>query len=122
VLVGDVLVEERLVRGREPVTLGQSLRCTPSLPLDVLPRACTLLRPLASGGWSLVVPAGAEARVADPAAAVCALRIGDESRRPQARPRSASVRRAGRSRPGCADRPSQPLETPVLEQHTDARH
>ena len=38
VLIGDTLVEERLLDGATPITFGQSLRCTISIPADGVPR------------------------------------------------------------------------------------
>ncbi len=38
VLINDQLVEERLLDGAAPITLGQSLRCTLSVPVDGVPR------------------------------------------------------------------------------------
>lgn len=49
-LLGGNLVEERLVSANSPVTLGQSLRCTLSLPADGLPREHVLF---ASDGGQL---------------------------------------------------------------------
>ena len=37
VLLGDNLVEERVFRGATPITFGQSLRCTLSIPGDGVP-------------------------------------------------------------------------------------
>ncbi len=38
VLIGDTLVEEQLLDGATPITFGQSLRCTISVPADGVPR------------------------------------------------------------------------------------
>ncbi|MGE5181186.1 MAG: AgmX/PglI C-terminal domain-containing protein [Acidobacteriota bacterium] len=38
VLIGDTLVEEQLVDAATPITFGQSLRCTISVPADGVPR------------------------------------------------------------------------------------
>lgn len=54
VLLGGTLVEERVISGLTPITLGQSLRCTLSIPADGVPhehvlfardQGRTLLRP-----------------------------------------------------------------------------
>lgn len=37
-VIGDTLVEERIVTGTRPITVGQSLRCTFSVPVDGAPR------------------------------------------------------------------------------------
>src|SRR6266850_4280972 len=38
VVLGDRLVEERICDGATPVTLGQSIKCTLSVPVDGVPR------------------------------------------------------------------------------------
>jgi hypothetical protein len=42
ILLGGTLVEERILRARTPVTIGQSIKNTFSIPLDGLPREFTL--------------------------------------------------------------------------------
>src|SRR5262245_4566843 len=37
IVIRDQLVEERMIRGATPVTFGQSLRCTLSVPVEGLP-------------------------------------------------------------------------------------
>jgi hypothetical protein len=42
VLLGGNLVEERVISGASPITIGQSLRCTLSIPADGVPHEHTL--------------------------------------------------------------------------------
>jgi len=42
VLLGGTLVEERVFSGMTPITIGQSLRCTLSIPADGVPLEHTL--------------------------------------------------------------------------------
>src|SRR5438128_10013115 len=52
VLIRGQLVAERLFDGATPITLGQSLRCTLSVPLDGMPRE-HLLFVRTDGRWLL---------------------------------------------------------------------
>jgi hypothetical protein len=52
VLLGGKIVEERLIRERSPVTIGQSMRNTFSIPIDGLPLEFTLFA-LDEGRYSL---------------------------------------------------------------------
>jgi hypothetical protein len=61
-VIDGVLIEEKVVRGAREVTLGQSAKCTVSVPVDGLPRSVPVLRPV-EGGWELAVPEGGEGRV-----------------------------------------------------------
>src|SRR3982751_3466955 len=52
VLLGGKIVEERLIRERTPVTIGQSMRNTFSIPIEGLPLEVTLFA-IAEGRYSL---------------------------------------------------------------------
>ena len=52
VLLGGKIVEERLIRERAPVTIGQSMRNTFSIPIEGLPLEFTLFA-LDEGRYSL---------------------------------------------------------------------
>lgn len=70
------LVEEQLIRARQPVTLGYSPRNTLALPAADLPRTWPLFQPTADGGWTLCVPDGVEARLATGGGAPAVLPAG----------------------------------------------
>jgi hypothetical protein len=63
VVLGDRLVEERLFTGEGPVTVGQSLRCALSLPVEGVPRE-HVLAAVDQGHFMLRLAAGMEAKVA----------------------------------------------------------
>nr|HEX4313860.1 AgmX/PglI C-terminal domain-containing protein [Kofleriaceae bacterium] len=52
-LIGDHIVEERMFTGPAPVTFGQSLRCTLSVPVDGVPRELVLFARGPDGAWLL---------------------------------------------------------------------
>ncbi len=64
VLLGDKIVEERLIRERVPVTIGQSARNTFSVPSSELPRTWTLF-PYAGGKYMLQFADTMDGRISD---------------------------------------------------------
>jgi hypothetical protein len=64
VLLGGKIVEERLIRERADVTLGQSAKNTFSIPLENLPRQWTLFG-LENEGYVLKFMQGMDGRVSD---------------------------------------------------------
>ena len=64
VLIGDSLVEEKILDGAHPITLGQSLRCTLSVPVDGVPREHVLFTH-ADGRFHLHATADMRGRLAE---------------------------------------------------------
>lgn len=65
-VLGGTLIEERLVRHGEAVTIGQSAKNTFSVPSPELPRKWRVLERASGGrGWALRVGAGMDGRVSD---------------------------------------------------------
>jgi hypothetical protein len=69
VLLGGKIVEERLIRERAPVTIGQSMRNTFSIPIDGLPLELTLFA-LHEGRYSLRFLPKMDGRLSDAAGQV----------------------------------------------------
>ncbi len=76
VVIRDSLVEERVLTG--PVTFGQSLRCTLSVPVDGVPREHALIT-VDQGRYLLHVPAGMEGRLGRSGAEAITM-LGGEAR------------------------------------------
>ena len=64
VLLGGKIVEERLIRERTPVTIGQSMRNTFSIPIEGMPLEFTLFA-LDDGRYSLRFLAKMDGRLSD---------------------------------------------------------
>ncbi len=64
VILGDKIVEERLVRGRDPVTIGQSARNTFAIPTPELPKSWTLFS-VNNGRYALNVSDAMDGRLSD---------------------------------------------------------
>ena len=64
ILLGGKIVEERLVREREPVSIGQSLKNTFSVPFDGLPLEFTLF-PVVDHGYKLNVLKAMDGRLSE---------------------------------------------------------
>jgi hypothetical protein len=65
IVLGGRIVEERVIRERRAVTVGQSARATFAVPGSAtLPRALTVVEP-DGAGWTLIVPDGCEGRLSD---------------------------------------------------------
>ena len=62
VVLGDRLVEERIFTGEVPVTVGQSLKCALSLPVEGVPREHVLVA-VDQGRCVLRLAAGMEAKI-----------------------------------------------------------
>jgi hypothetical protein len=69
VVLGDRLVEERIFTGATPVTIGQSIRCALSIPVDGVPRDHVLCK-RDDGSYLLELLAGMEARLGRPGGAI----------------------------------------------------
>jgi outer membrane biosynthesis protein TonB len=64
VLLGGKIIEERLIRDRSPVSIGQSSRNTFSVPLEHLPREWTLFA-VAEGQYQLQFAPRMDGRISD---------------------------------------------------------
>lgn len=64
-VLGDQIIQERLLRERKQVTLGQSPGSTISAPLDTLPAEATLFTVGADGGYELHITESMDGRLAD---------------------------------------------------------
>ncbi len=64
VLLGGKIIEERLIRDRADVTLGQSAKNTFSIPLENLPRQWTLFA-IENEGYALKFVQGMDGRISD---------------------------------------------------------
>jgi hypothetical protein len=64
VILGDKIVEERLVRGREPVTIGQSAKNTFAIPTPDLPKSWVLFS-VNNGRYVLNVSDSMDGRLSD---------------------------------------------------------
>ena len=64
VVLGGKLVEERLIRKRETVTLGQSAKATFAVPMPELPKKLALFE-LTSSGYVLNLPDAMDGRISD---------------------------------------------------------
>ena len=64
VVLGGKIVEERRIRGRQDVTIGQSPKNTFSVPLDILPRSWPLLTQR-DGGYELCFSEAMDGRLSD---------------------------------------------------------
>ena len=64
VILGDKIVEERLVRDREPVSIGQSAKNTFAVPAPELPRSWTLFQ-IIGGRYALHVADSMDGRISD---------------------------------------------------------
>src|SRR5215475_503498 len=66
VILGDKIVDERLVRDRGPVTIGQSAKNTFAVPAAELPRSWTLFHVDAkTGKYVLTVADSMDGRISD---------------------------------------------------------
>ena len=63
ILLGDTFIEERLIRDRKPVTVGQSTKNAFSLPVEGMPKSWTLFD-LVAGNYVLKISEGMDGRVA----------------------------------------------------------
>src|SRR5215475_1098816 len=72
VLLGGKIVEERLIRERMPVTIGQSMRNTFSIPIEGLPPELTLFA-LDEGRYSLRFLPKMDGRLSDSSGQVSTL-------------------------------------------------
>ena len=72
VLLGGKIVEERLIRERAPVSIGQSMRNTFSIPVEGLPLEFTLFA-LDEGRYSLRFLAKMDGRLSDASGQVSTL-------------------------------------------------
>src|SRR5262245_13981248 len=64
VILGGKIVEERLIRSRENVTIGQSAKNSFAIPAPELPRSWTLFQ-LMSGNYYLNLAEGMDGRLSD---------------------------------------------------------
>ena len=82
VILGGKIVEERLIRNRESVTIGQSARNTFAIPAPELPKSWTLFQ-LVGGRYMLNVAEGMDGRLSDGAQvlALAALKSSGQAQR-----------------------------------------
>ena len=65
IILGESLIEERMIRGRETVTIGQSSKNTFQIPLETLPKSWPLLS-VENGRYVLRFSDGMDGRIGDP--------------------------------------------------------
>jgi TonB family protein len=65
IILGGKIVEERLIRGRETVTIGQSAKNTFSIPAEELPRAWPIFELTKDGKYRVNFTPNMDARISD---------------------------------------------------------